>query len=75
MPNLQRFGTPTLAAGDYTGRQFQAVQEQAKERQAIIEHSALLLNDPDQQLVIVRVPGASSYALPKFVYDAIRRAA
>ncbi len=64
-----------VGRGDLTGRRAQIAQEDAKERQATIDHSIHQMSDPDVPLTITPIPGASAFALPTYAYDAIRRAA
>lgn len=68
-------GIRTLARGDLTGARAVTATEAAKERQAIIENSVRALQDKDVPLTIVQVPGGSPFALPRHVYDAIKRSA
>jgi hypothetical protein len=77
MPNitpnqhLQR-GNVSLERTDLCGQRAQLLREEAKDRAATIANSARLIQDPDTQLTIIKVPGASDFALPTFVLTAIR---
>ena len=73
--DLQRGSVP-LQRGDLCGQRAQLLREEVKERAATIENSIREIQDPDVQLILVPIPGrTSSFALPKFVYDAIKRSA
>lgn len=75
MTTLQRAATRQPGPGDLTGARALSATEAAKDRASIIENSAREIQDPDQPLVIISIPGrTSSFALPKFVYDAVRAA-
>ena len=75
-PRQAAGGTRALHPGDITGRRAATETEAAKERQSVIDHTISELRDPDTQIVLVLIPGrTSAYALPKYVLDAIKRAA
>jgi len=75
MTTLQRAATRQPGPGDLTGARALSASQAAADRQEIIDHSSRMLNDPDVPLAIVDVPGGSPFALPRYVLDAIRRAA
>ena len=69
-------GVHTLEHGDLCGRRAVTARAEAQERAAIMANSVKETQDPDNPLVIVDIPGrASAFALPRFVYDAIKRSA
>lgn len=69
-------GVRTLEHGDLCGRRAVTARAEAQERADIIANSVRETQDADNPLVIIDIPGrASAFALPRFVYDAIQRAA
>lgn len=76
MPALQRAGDVRIQHGDLCAARAVTATEAAKERASVIAHSISELKDPDTALVLVDIPGRTSRsAVPKFVVEAIQRAA